>query len=273
MYNKRAFKDKVALITGASKGIGRAIAIELADLGVRVVLNGRDQTALKNVQEMIVTHGGTALYHVSDITDSASCKELIMFVIRNFDRIDILINNAGISMRGFLSELNYKVIDDVYRTNLISASFLSAMALPYVRQNKGSIVFVSSAAGIRGLPYQSIYCASKMALRALAEAIRIEEYKNEVHVGLVYVGTTENDPGKTTLGANGKYLVLKDRVRSKVLAQSEVAKEVVQNISRRQFVTTLSFLGKLNLIVQRLSPRLGEYILIRNINRILMKSE
>ncbi len=268
MEHKR-FSDKVVLITGASKGIGRKTAFKMANLGAKVVLTGRDKAALHRVYEKIGEMGGNSAYIQGDICDQDCCKEMVRFTLDRYGKLDILINNAGVSMRGNFSELEFEVIDRVYRTNLIGATFISAVSLPYIRRSNGSIVFVSSIAGIRGLPFNSVYCASKMALRAIAESIRIEEFKNNIHVGLVYAGITQIDPGKQTIGSGGDMITLNDRSKRKIMTQEEVALAILGNIEDRKFISVLSPLGKLNSVVQRISPKLSEFILCRSIDKIV----
>ncbi|MBT8258539.1 MAG: SDR family oxidoreductase [Flavobacteriaceae bacterium] len=264
------FRDKVVLITGASKGIGRTTAFILANKGAKIVLTGRDEKALYDVQSRIVNQGGNAVSFIGDITDWKTCKKLVQFSVDHYNDLNIVINNAGVSMRGNFSNLEFEVIDKVYRTNLIGATYISAIALPFLRKSKGSLVFVSSIAGIRGLPYNSIYCASKMGLRGLAESVRIEEYQNDIHVGLIYVGITQIDKGKTTIGANGNHIPLKDRSSRNIMSQEEVAHAIIKNIQNRKFISTLSSLGKLNLIVQKFIPKLSEFLLIQNTNKIII---
>ena len=267
------FKDKVTLITGASKGIGRTTANKLAQLGAKIVLTGRDEKALYEVQKNIKDQGGNAVFYAGDICDEGSCRDAVEFTLNTYKDLDILINNAGVSMRGGFSDMNFEVIDRVYRTNLVGATYISAISLPFIRKAKGSMVFVSSIAGIRGLPYNSVYCASKMALRGIAESIRIEEYGNDVHVGLIYVGITEIDKGKQTLATNGKFITLKDRKDRKIMTQDEVARAIIENIMNRKFISTLSGLGKLNSFVQKLSPRLAEYILSKSVDRVIQDGQ
>ena len=146
-------------------------------------------------------------------------------------------------------------------------------AIPHLRKTKGSIIFISSLAGIRGLPGLSAYCSSKMALRAIAESIRIEEKSNDIHVGLIYVGITEIEHNKETIASDGSMKVLKDRSASKVQTTSQVAQAVLQNIKKRKFITTLTGIGKVNKFMQPRFPLLVEKIILKSLHKFEEKSE
>jgi short-subunit dehydrogenase len=267
MSNK-IFQDKVVLITGSSQGIGKATAIEMSKLGATIVLNGRDTKKLKKVEEQIINEGGKSVFFCCDVSKSIQAKKLINFTIKTFGKLDILINNAGVSMRGNFSELNTNVFKTVFDINVLGSVNTSIPAIPYIKASQGSIVFISSVAGIRGLPSNSAYSSSKMALRAIAESIRIEEAKSNIHIGLVFVGITEIERGKTTIGANGSLIALQDRSKFKVQSFSQVANSIISNIKRRKFRTTLTLLGRLNALVQSIFPDVIEKILIHSTKRI-----
>jgi len=266
-----SFQDKVVLITGSSCGIGKATAIKLSELGACIMLNGRNEQKLIKVEKQIRDSGGKVKYFCCDISTPSCAKALLDFTIKTFGRLDILINNAGVSMRGQFADLNPKVFKSVFDINVLGTVNISIPALPYLKKSSGSIVFVSSVAGIRGLPNNSAYCSSKMALKAIAESIRIEEANSDIHVGLVYVGITEIEKGKKTIGADGSLVELQDRSKRKVQSMTQVANSIIQNIRKRRFITTLSLMGILNALLQPILPGLVEHILIRSTNKIKAK--
>lgn len=213
-------------------GIGKAVAAMLAKQGAKVVLNGRDQEKLSATTREL-TEGGYTIESVQgDISNEHDCRRLIATTIERFGRIDILINNAGVSMRGEVQELSPALINTVFQINTIGPFMLSQMALPHLKKTKGSIVFVSSLAGLRGLPYLSAYSASKMALTALAESLRVEHLKDGIHIGLVYAGYTEIEKGKTTLNAEGKPVLLDERTGKLKHTIDEVAEKIVYHIEK-----------------------------------------
>jgi short-subunit dehydrogenase len=265
--NSCKFKGKVAVITGSSRGIGKAIALELAKHGASVVLNGRDKSRLTETEAEIRQFYPDILSVCCDVSTNAGGKLLINEAMKAFGRIDILINNVGVSMRGNVSALNPDVFRATFESNYMSAVCPTIPALEQLRLTKGSLVFISSLAGIRGLPFISAYCSSKMALRALAESIRIEESDNGIHVGLVYVGITVNDEGKEAVAADGSKILLEPRSGSGVQSKESVADAVLKNILKRKFISVLTFVGKLNYFMQPIVPQIVERIIIKNIRK------
>lgn len=268
----KKFQDKVILITGSSSGIGKATAIELSKLGASVVLNGRNNDKLLKVEEQIRSCGGKVASYCCDISNPIFSKNLLDFTLKSFGKLDVLINNAGVSMRGNFSELNPKVFKSVFDINVLGAVNVSIPALEYIKQTQGSIVFISSVAGIRGLPNNSAYSSSKMALRAIAESIRIEESNSNIHVGLVFVGITEIEKDKMTIGADGSPVSLQYRSGSKAQSLIQVANSIIKNIEKRKFRTTLTRLGKINAFLQPIVPDLVERILINSGKQVKAKS-
>jgi len=270
--SEKTFQNKVAIITGSSRGIGKATAIELVKNGASVVLNGRNQESLTKAENEIKALGGKVLSICCDVSIPEQAKNLIDKTIKTFGRLDILINNAGVSMRGDFSDLNPEVFKTVFETNIFGVVNPSIPALPHIRKSHGSIVFISSLCGIRGLPGLSAYCSSKMALRAIAESIRIEEINSKIHIGLILVGFTENEHDKKTIAADGSLLTINDRSNFKVQTTTTVAKAILKNIKKRKFRTTLSGIGKLNALMQAIMPGLVEKIIIHSVNKIKERS-
>ena len=266
------FENKVAIITGSSQGIGKATAAALINEGAKVVLNGRNEERLLAAVKDLSAQGGDVFYVVGDVADKDQAQAIIDKTLEHFGRLDILVNNAGISMRGDFSELKPEVFNQVFNTNVIGVTNLTIPAMPHLKENKGSLIFISSLAGIRGLPGLSAYCSSKMALRAIAESIRIEEAGKGLHVGLIQVGITEIEFAKQTIGPDGKLMTISDRSKFKVMKKEKVAGAVIDNIKRRKFVTTLTGIGKLNSIMQSVMPSLVEKVLIRSIDKIKKRS-
>lgn len=252
------FKDKVVLITGSSKGIGKTTAHEFLKLGAKVVINGRNQESLKLTQEKFTKEGYNVLAINGDVADYTFCIQLIENIINSYGRLDYLINNAGLPMRGRFDEIVYEVIEKITASNFLSASYCSKAALNEIKKSKGSIVFISSLAGIRGLPNSSIYCASKMALKGLAQSLKIELSDTGIHVALIEVGLTENDPDKRIIGKDGKTQPVKG---GKHHTQVDVARAIIRSIYRKQFRKTLTIAGKTLRIVQCISPGFVHYIL------------
>ena len=229
-------KGKVAIVTGSSRGIGKAIAIELAQKGVSIVLNGRDSSRLEEATNELKQIHKNIISVCCDVSISEQSKDMVSQAIENFGKLDILINNVGVSMRGNVADLNPKVYKTVFESNVLGQVNPTIPALKELRKTQGSLVFISSLAGIRGLPYLSAYSSSKMALRAIAESIRIEEKQNNIHVGLILVGITQIEHNKETISADGAKIILKNRDSSKVASTKTVAEKVINNIQKESLL-------------------------------------
>ena len=261
-------KDKVAIITGSSRGIGKAIAMELAYNGASVILNGRDQEELYEVEKEFSRNG----YHVTavaaDVSCPDQCKYLITETLKAYGKIDILVNNAGESSRGTVENMAISNIKTLIETNYFGAAYLSKYVVPYLKKSKGHIVFINSVGGFRGMPYNSAYTASKMAQAALAEALRIELYDYGIHIGLVYVGFTENNPKKTILDEDGTRIYLPKRDNVKLAKPQSVAKKVLRMIQKRTDRVTLTRLGLLADFMIHYFPKMSDWILLANRKKI-----
>ena len=153
------FKDKVVIITGASSGIGYALVYEFASHGAKIALGARSEGKLARIAEDLETRGTEAVYEATDVTREADCRRLIERTVERFGRIDILICNAGISMRALFDDVDLDVLRQLMDVNFWGAVYCTKYALPYLQASKGSIVGVSSVAGIHGLPGRTGYSA------------------------------------------------------------------------------------------------------------------
>ena len=257
-----SFKDKVVIITGSNLGIGKSTAIELARQGAKVVLNGRSLDRLTTTKEQIEKLNAPVLAVQADVTSYSGCIELMKKTIARFGKIDILINNAGVSMRGNFEEVEPEVFKQVMEVNYLGAVNATKAALPYLKESNGRIMFISSVAGIRGLQSISAYCSAKMALTALAESLKIELHGTGITIGITYVGYTQNDPVKRTIAADGSLIPIEARSEKNAQTTDEVALAILKNIRKRRFKTVLTSLGKLNAFANKLFPRLVDRMLI-----------
>ena len=144
------FENKVAIITGSSQGIGKATAAVFLKEGATVVLNGRNEERLLAAAKELSASGGEVFYVVGDVSEEIQAKTLVDETIKKYGRLDLLVNNAGISMRGDFSELKPEAFKSVFDTNVIGVPNLTIPAMLHIKKNKGSIIFISSVAGMRG---------------------------------------------------------------------------------------------------------------------------
>ncbi|MDQ4139527.1 MAG: SDR family oxidoreductase, partial [Bacteroidota bacterium] len=196
-------KDKVVIITGGTSGIGKACALAFGEAGAKVVISGRDTAKLKTTAYELEQKNIICRAVQSDVSLEADAQKLVSETIREFGRLDILINNAGISMRALFQDLDLAVIKQVMDINFYGTVYVTKYALPYILKSKGSIIGVSSVAGYRGLPGRTGYSASKFAMQGFLEALRTEVMHQGVHVMVACPGFTASNIRNTALNAQG----------------------------------------------------------------------
>ena len=220
-------KDKVALVTGGSRGIGRAICLELAARGAAVAVNyaGNEQAALETV-EACRALGAQAQAFRADVADPAACEELLKAVKEAFGKVDILVNNAGITRDGLLMTAKAEDFDKVLDTNLKGAYFcMKAASKLMMRQRYGRIVNLSSVVGLRGNPGQTGYAASKAGILGLTKAAAKELATRGVTVNAVAPGFIDTDM-TAVLPENAKTAMLATIPMGRPGAPEDVARAV-----------------------------------------------
>lgn len=186
---------KVALVTGASRGIGRAISLELASRGACVALNCRTRDDLaKEIAGRIEDSGGRAGVFKADVSKPESCFALVDRVVESFGNIDILINNAGIWRPSLIEDIEPEMLEEILSTNLKSQFYLTARAIPHMKRSRwGRVVNISSVIGITGFPGDTVYAASKAAIFGFTKALAKELVRWNVTVNAVVPGFIETD--------------------------------------------------------------------------------
>jgi len=259
MSKIKNFENKVVLITGGGKGIGREIAKLFAMQKAKVIITGRGDKALKETTSLINDQGGKCEYFIGDVTNVGDCQRIIGEVINKHSHLDVLINNAGMSMRGLFENTDLELFHKIIDINFGGAVNMTKFALPLLIESQGSVLFISSLSGLKGIPGIAPYATAKMALTGFSESLRAEIHRHHVHVGIIYVGFTENDEDKQIYLANGDLIPLRREKNSDT--QIGVAKQVVKVVRRRKAVTYLTFIGKMANILYRLFPRLSGFLL------------
>jgi len=248
-------KNKVVIITGASSGIGYALAKEFANRGAKLSLAARRLDRLEKLKgELSDTE---VLTVKTDVSVEEDCKNLVDLTIEKFGKIDILINNAGISMRALFSEMDLDVMRSVMNVNFYGTVYCTKYALPYLLLSKGSLVGVISIAGHVGLPGRTAYSASKFAVRGFLDTIRIENLKKGLHVLVAAPGFTSSEVRKVALTANGTAQGETPRDEGKMMSAEECALHIADAVKKRKRQLILTFVeGKLTVFLGKFFPSL-----------------
>ncbi len=245
---------KCAVITGASSGIGEALAREYAALGAKVVLGARQEEQLQSITSEILNAGGEATYCKMDVVKPEDCERLIQTAIDTFGRIDILICNAGISMRALFDECDLEVLHRLMDVNFWGTVNCVKYALPYLQESRGSIVGVSSVAGLHGLPARTGYSASKYAMTGFLETIRIENLKKGLHVMIACPGFTASNVRLSALTADGKNQGETPRDEAKMMSAKQVAQIIIRDTQRKKRLSLMEFNGRATHFIKKLFP-------------------
>jgi NAD(P)-dependent dehydrogenase (short-subunit alcohol dehydrogenase family) len=198
------YRNKTALITGASSGIGRATALRLAAYGAQVALAARNGEALEEVRGEVESLGSQALVLPTDVTVAAQVKQAVERSAAHFGKIDVLVACAGLSMRAYFDSAHLEAMERVMRVNFFGTLYATHFALPHVKKSRGSLVAISSLTGKRGIPSYSIYGASKFAVQGLYEALALELAGDGVHVGVVSPAFVDTPLRGNVLGPDGR---------------------------------------------------------------------
>jgi short-subunit dehydrogenase len=250
------FNNKVVAITGGSDGIGKALVDLLMGYGAKVATCGRNQDKLYDLQ---VKYPGRPLHTVvADVSSYDDCSHFIHSTIDTFGGIDILINNAGISMRGLVQDVELDVLRKVMDINFYGTVYCTKLALESIIKNKGTIVGVSSIAGYRGLPGRSGYSASKFAVNGWLEAVRTEMLHSGVNVMWVCPGFTASNIRNTALNSEGKQHGESPMNEAELMSAEVCAAHILKAIEKKKRSLILTFTGKRTIFLTKFFPRLAD---------------
>ena len=246
-------QNKVTIITGASSGIGKALAAEAHKRGAKLVLSARrkekldEYTSSWNTADFIVVQ--------ADVTHEEECRLLIGAAVEKFGRIDILINNAGNSMRALFEDVDIDVIRKLMDTNFWGTVYCSKFALPHLLKTKGSLVGVSSVAGYKGLPGRTGYSASKFAMQGFLEVVRIENLKKGLHVLIACPGFTSSNIRNVALSKDGSSQGETPLDENKLMPAETVAVHICNAIEKRKNSLVLTTMGKITVLLNKFFPK------------------
>jgi short-subunit dehydrogenase len=262
------FKGKVVIITGASSGIGKACAVEFAKRGANLVLAARQYVTLCEITaELEKNHNIKALAVQADVSKQEDCEQLIKQAVATFGRIDILINNAGLSMRALFQDVDLLVLKNLMDVNFWGTVYCSKYALSEILKSKGSIIGVSSIAGYRGLPGRTGYSASKFAMNGFMESLRTELLKTGVHVMVACPGFTTSNIRVAALAEDGQSHGETSMDEGKMMSAEEVAKIMADGIVNRKRTLVIGGQGKLTVWLNKLLPALADNLVFNHFTK------
>lgn len=270
---------KVVIITGASSGIGLASAKEFAAQGYCVVLAARNIGKLNSVVSELQKQYGDSFDNngnsyprfiavETNVVNEDECKNLVQKTVDTYKQIDVLVNNAGISMRAMFKDLDLSVIKNLMDVNFWGTVYCTKYALPYLLEAKGSVVGVISIAGFKGLPARTGYSASKFAIYGFLDTLRVEHLHDGLHVMVFAPGFTASNIRFTALTADGSAQGETPRDEGKMMSAEEVAKRLLKGIRKRKAQVVLTPIGHLTVWLNKFFPRL-----VDRLEYMYMKSE
>ena len=256
--DKEYFRDKVIIVTGASSGIGLASARLFASRGAKVVMAARSYGKMMELLPTVCQDPDRVLCVKTDVTSEEDCRNLIEETVWKFGRIDVLVNNAGISMRAMFKDLDLGVIRSLMDVNFWGTVNCTKFALPYLLETKGQVVGVISIAGFSALPARTGYSASKYAVRGFLDTIRIEHLKDGLNVLVFAPGYTDSNVRKAALTADGTPQGETPLKEDKLMSAEKCAEYLAKGLEKRKSQMVLTTLGKATVMAHNLFPRLTD---------------
>ena len=264
----RSFAGSAVLLTGASSGIGRELALRLAGERARLALVARDAARLEEVAAECRGRGGEAVVVAADVGSEAACRAVVERTVGALGRLDLLLLNAGITMWSRVDELeDLTVFERLMRVNYLGAVWASCAALPHLKVSRGQIVVVSSLTGLTGVPTRSGYAASKHALHGFFDSLRIELRGTGVGVTLACPDFVVSEIHRRALGPDGKPLGASPMREAKIMSTAECARRILDAARARRRLAIFSLRGRLGRWVRLVAPGLIDRIAARAIAR------
>ena len=252
-----AFPNKTIIITGASDGIGAELARQLAVPGARLVLAARSLDKLHAVAAACTAAGAQVLAQRADVSVEADCASLIKATVEKFGGIDMLVNNAGVSMHAWFEDItDFSTFETLFRVNTMSAIWLTRDALPYLKQSRGLIAGVSSLAGKTGVPARTTYCASKFAMTGFFEALRIELAGSGVDVTMIYPGVVDTNIRRNGLKGDGARAGVSGLSEAGAMSIEECARQIIVALGSRKRELIMTGKGKFGMLLKAVAPAL-----------------
>jgi short-subunit dehydrogenase len=250
------YSDKVVVVTGGSDGIGKALTEMFLKQGAKVATCARNQQKLDQLSNENPEHSLFTM--IADVSKEEDCKKFINAAIEKFGGIDILINNAGISMRALFKDTDLATLKNVMDINFWGTVYCTKFAMNSIIERKGTIVGVSSIAGYRGLPGRSGYSASKFAVNGWMEALRTELLETGVNVMWVCPGFTTSNIRNVALNKEAKPQGESPMDEGKMMSAEECARHILHAIEKRKRTLVLTFDGKRTVFINKFFPSIAD---------------
>jgi short-subunit dehydrogenase len=261
-------KDNVAIITGASKGIGAELARQLAAKGAKLVLAARSEKELEEVAAQCRKLGAPVVCMRADVSIERDCQALVSGAVVAFGRLDTLVNNAGVSMWARFEDIqDMSILERIMQVNYMGAVYCTCHALPHLRASGGRIVGVASLAGMVGVPTRTGYSASKHAMRGFFDSLRIELDGSGVTVTMIYPGFVSTGIRENASGPDGQPIAISPVKEGEVMSVDDCARRIVRAIEGREREVVMTARGKMGLWLKLIAPGLIDRIAKRAIER------
>jgi short-subunit dehydrogenase len=264
----RIMKGKVVVITGASKGIGAELALQLAAKGARLVLAARNEAQVEAVASRCRALGAEALVVKADVAVERDCQAIMSGAALAFGGIDVLVNNAGMTMWARFEEIaDLAILERLMQVNYMGSVYCTRHALPWLRQSKGVLAGISSLAGRTGVPTRTGYSAAKHAMAGFFDSLRIELAGSGVAVTMIYPGFVATGIRENATGPGGRPILVSPVKEGEVMGVAECARRIVRAIERREREVVMTARGKMGLWLKLLAPSLVDRIARRAIEQ------
>ena len=258
---KTIFRENVIVITGASSGIGRQLALLLSEYGAWLALASRNKEKLNEVSELCLQRGGKVITIPTDVADQTMCQNLIESTVKEYGRIDTLINNAGLGMSSRFDELqDLTIFEKVFRVNFYGCVYCTYYALPYLKKTGGRVVGISSLRGRFPSAIADAYGPSKHAMAGFLDCLRIELAGSGVSVTTIFPGWVSTGISSRRLNADGSLAGNVLRHEKNAMSVNKCAQKIIKAVANRKREVVMTMQGKFGLWVRLLLPGLVDQI-------------
>lgn len=257
-------QNKIAWITGASSGIGEALAYQLSSLGCKLIISSNQPNELDVIAHTINQQGGNCRSLPFDLSDAQSIQAIAEKAVSEFGRIDLMFNNCGISQRSLIKETPLENDRKIMEINYFSNIALTKAILPsMIRNGEGHIAVTSSLSGLFGFPLRSAYCASKHALHGFYETLRLEHLQDNIKVTIACPDRVRTNISVNALSADGKSHGQMDKRQDKGITADECAREIIKAVRKEKIVVLIGGAERISVYLKRYLPSLFYKLIAR----------